>query len=469
MTPSDKNPDSSASARTAPVGRIPPHSAEAERGLLGSILLDPQNALAVAEQARLTRDSFFVNSHQLVFEAIVDLAATPGAPVDYLAVAERLRARGQLEAVGGTEELARLVDATPTAAHAQYYTDLVADAALRRGIIRASDEAISASFSDELDANDLLANVEQTFLSLRPESKKEKPWKDVIGSEMREIYRLVEEKKGITGLSTGFVDLDQKLQGLHPGEMIVLAARPSMGKTSLAMNIAENVAMGARNLPPTGVAVFSLEMTPAALARRMLCGRARVRGSDLVEGNVTNDQMIALGRAAEELAAAPIYVDNTPGMEAPALMSSARRAKLKYGIGLVVIDYLQLMNYNKFARDGRQRETAAISQMVKALATELDVPVIVLSQLSRNPEMRERNAVPRLSDLRDSGAIEQDADVVLLLRRPCKYPSDKNASDERLAIVDVAKQRNGATGEVQLDFDAAFTRFGNRAAPATEI
>jgi len=460
---------SAPSAAPKTSARVPPYSAEAERGILGSILLDPQNALAVAEQAHLTKDSFFINSHQLVYEAILDLSATPGAPVDYLAVAERLRSRGQLEAVGGTEELARLVDATPTAAHAQYYADLVADAALRRSIIRAADEAITSSHSDELDANDLLANVEQAFLSLRPDSKKDKPWNEVINGEMHEIYKLVEEKKGITGLSTGFVDLDQKLQGLHPGEMIVLAARPSMGKTSLAMNIAENVAMGARNLPPTGVAVFSLEMTPAALARRMLCGRAHVRGSDLIDGNVGNEQMIALGRAAEELAAAPIYVDNTPGMEAPALMSSARRAKLKYDIGLVVVDYLQLMNYNKFARDGRQRETAAISQLMKSIATELDVPVIVLSQLSRNPEMRERNAVPRLSDLRDSGAIEQDADVVMLLRRPCKYASDKDAADERLAIVDVAKQRNGATGEVQLDFDAAFTRFGNRAAHATDI
>jgi replicative DNA helicase len=448
-------------------GRIPPHSQEAERALLGSILQDPKNALPVAELRGIVPSSFFVTAHELIYQAIADLAASVDTPIDIITVADRLRQTGQLDAVGGEDELMRIVDSTPTAAHAEYYAERVADSHLRRRVISAAAEATKQAFDTDTDAEGVLSRVEQDFLSLRTRPRNEIPWAEAIDREMKEIARIVDEKKGVTGLSTGFVGLDLKLQGLHNGDMIVLAARPSMGKTSLAMNIAENVALGARNMPPVPVCIFSLEMNTASLVRRMLCGRARVPSHNLAFGAVGKEGMQNLDKARHELARAPIYVDDTSGIEAPAMLSAARRIKSKHGIGLFVIDYLQLMNYNRFAREGRQRETAAISQAVKGMAKELDVPVIVLSQLSRNPESRDRNAVPRLSDLRDSGAIEQDADVVLLLRRPCVY--DKSIDDKRLAIVDVAKHRNGQIGEVKMDFDNSLTRFSDRAEGEDDI
>lgn len=441
-------------------GRIPPHSQEAERGLLGSILQDPKNALAVAELAGIVPESFFITSHELIYQAIVDLAAAIDTPIEIITVADRLRQMGQLEAVGGEDELMRMVDSTPTAAHAEYYAERVADSHLRRRMIAAAAEATKQAFDTDTDADGVLSRVEQDFLSLRGRPRGEIPWSEAVDREMKEIARIVDEKKGVTGLSTGYTGLDIKLQGLHNGDMIVLAARPSMGKTSLAMNIAENVAMGARNLKPVPVCIFSLEMSTASLVRRMLCGRAGVPSQNLACGAVGKKGMRALDAVRHELSTAPIYVDDTSGIEAPALLSAARRIQSKHGIGLFIIDYLQLMNYNRFAREGRQRETAAISQALKGMAKELNVPVIVISQLSRNPESRDRKAVPRLSDLRDSGAIEQDADVVLLLRRPCIY--DKSDADARLAIVDVAKHRNGQIGEVRMDFDATLTRFSDR-------
>lgn len=454
---------------SAPAGRIPPHSAEAERGLIGSILLDAVNSLGIAETHGIHPGAFAIPSHEIIYQAILDLAKTPGTPIDLITVADRLRQVGQLDAVGGEDELTRIVDSTPTSAHAEYYAERMSDAFMRRRIIATAADATKEAFDADTDADTVLSRVEQNFLSLRDAPKNETPWPEVIQQEMKEIARLMDEKKGITGLSTGFADLDRKLQGLHAGDMIVLAARPSMGKTSLAMNIAENVATGARHLPPAPVCIFSLEMSTASLVRRMLCGRAGVPSHSLASGNISHDAMPKLSRASEELAAAPIYVDDTSGMEAPALLSAARRIQRKYGVQLFIIDYLQLMNYGRYAREGRQRETAAISQAVKGMAKELKVPVIVLSQLSRAPETRDKNAIPRLSDLRDSGAIEQDADIVLLLRRPCKYQADKESGDLRLAIVEVAKHRNGPTGDVRMDFDDSLTRFSNRVEPSSDV
>jgi len=278
----------------------------------------------------------------------------------------------------------------------------------------------------------------------------------------------------VSGLPTGLRNLDRKLRGLRNGEMIVLAARPSMGKTSLAMNIAECVALGrdmqdrafegdaAKGRP---VAIFSLEMAQEALALRMLCGMAGVPAFQIDSG-IGNSQKITqeLTRAASKLSKASIYVDDTGGLDVMELRARARRMKKKYNLELVIVDYLQLINYREMARQGRQLETAAISANLKAMAKELKVPVLVLSQLSRAPEQRgDKSAKPKLSDLRDSGAIEQDADVVLLLRRPSRNPGDPEADDRTLAIVDVAKHRNGPTGEVRLNFEDSLTRFGDRA------
>ena len=286
---------------------------------------------------------------------------------------------------------------------------------------------------------------------------------------------------GVSGISTGFLNLDHKLRGLRSGEMLVLAARPSMGKTSLAMNICECLALG-RDLngqPLKGgseahggkcpVAIFSLEMSQEALAMRMLCAHAGISGYQL-EGGYLNSQQVNRHflKAASELNQASLYVDDTGGLDVMELRARARRLKKQYGIGLIMVDYLQLLNCREYARQGRQLETSAISGHLKSMAKELNLPVLVLSQLSRAPEQRvgDRTGTPRLSDLRDSGAIEQDADVVLLLRRPCKYKGDKEYDDKTLAIVDVAKHRNGPTGEVRLNFDEHFTRFSDRAETA---
>jgi replicative DNA helicase len=291
------------------------------------------------------------------------------------------------------------------------------------------------------------------------------PWQDAVKQTMAHVDRLVHARDGLTGLSTGFHNIDQITQGLRAGEMIVLAARPSMGKTSLAMNIVENIALGRgrdRQVKPVGI--FSLEMSYEALALRMLCCHAGVSSFTLSQGYATaNADFNRLTQAASVLGKAPIFLDDTGGLDILELRARARRMKKKHDVAVIVIDYLQMLHAANSAREGRQAETAEISGNLKGMAKELRVPVLVLSQLNRAPEQRgDKSGKPKLSDLRDSGAIEQDADMVWMLRRPCRYPEDDEARDETLAVVDVAKNRNGPTGEVRLNFEEKFTRFSDR-------
>ena len=445
-----------------PGDRVPPHSEEAERAVLGCALQDAARILDLCIERQISPESFHVQRHQALYEAMLALHEAR-KPVDFVTVAERLRETNRLESVGGEDELARLIAGTPTTAHAEYYLQRVYENHLLRRIIDAARVVTEDCYKGETEAESLLSEAEAAFFGLSERKVGvERTWKQLIEQEAVEVERLITEKKGITGISTGFVDIDRKLLGMQPGDLIILAARPSMGKTSLALNVAENVALGARNQPPKPVAVFSLEMSAESLVRRMVCCHAGVPAQNLSTGNVGHEEHGLLVGAMDVLAKAPIYVDDTAGLEALDLRARARRLKRKYGVELIVVDYLQLMNFSKFAAEGRQRETAAISQALKGMAKELKVPVLVLSQLSRAPETREKTAVPKLSDLRDSGAIEQDADVVMLLRRPCKYPADKDSGDLRLAILDIAKHRNGPTGEVKLDFEDRFTRFSNR-------
>ena len=445
-----------------PDARIPPHSEEAERGVLGCALQDAARVLDLCIERQVSPASFHVRKHRDLYETMLALHEAR-KPVDLVTVVERLRENARLDGVGGVEELGRLISATPTTAHAEYYVQRVYENHLLRRIIDTAREVTESCYKGEAEAESLLSAAEQAFFGLSEQRvATERTWKQLIDQEAKEIERLLTEKKGITGVSTGFIDIDHMLLGMQPGDLIVLAARPSMGKTSLALNIAENVALGERSQPPKAVAVFSLEMSAESLVRRMVCGHARVPAQHLSTGNVGTEAHGMLMAAMDKLAKAPIYVDDTAGLEALDLRARARRLKRKFGVELIVVDYLQLMNFSKFAAEGRQRETAAISQALKGMAKELKVPVLVLSQLSRAPETREKTATPKLSDLRDSGAIEQDADVVMLLRRPCKYPADKEYGDTKLAIVDVAKHRNGPTGEVRLNFEDSFTRFENR-------
>jgi replicative DNA helicase len=458
--------------------RVPPSSVEAERSVLGSILLDAgsdSRVLDLCVENGITSESFVTTAHQFIFETVFEMSRA-GTLIDPVTLCERLRSLDRLEAVGGAATIQALIDGTPTSAHAEYYIGILRQKHLLRKVITAARDAERRCFDEAISADLILGEVEQKFLGISEKSTSSNlAWPQAIGNTMAHIEKLFMQGSGaVSGLPTGFANLDRKLKGLRGGEMIVLAARPSMGKTSLAMNIAECVALG-RDIygrPMKGdhfrnhaVAIFSLEMSTESLAMRMLCGFAKVPGFQIDQGMAGSKKFHAqLAEAASALAKAPIYVDDAGGLDVMDMRARARRLKKRYKIELIIIDYLQLCNCREFAKQGRQIETSQISGQIKAMAKELNLPVIVLSQLSRAPEQRgDKTNRPKLSDLRDSGAIEQDADVALLLRRPCKAPGDPEFEDKRLAIVDVAKHRNGPTGEVRLDFEDMLTRFGDRA------
>jgi len=459
----------------APLLRVPPHNAEAERGVLGSILLDASRVMDLCLAQGLTTEAFYVPQNRALFN-ILKLMHQDNTAIDMITVSERLRTSGLLENVGGAAFIEQLIDQTPTSAHAEYYIELVSQKHLLRCIIDCSRETETSCYDSGQSADLVLSTAEQAFLNIAERQRGFiGTWSEAVNDTVSHVFRLLDlGPGGISGLPTGLKNLDNITRGLRSGEMVVLAARPSMGKTSLAMNIAECLALGQQmngqpmeggHNRPHAVAVFSLEMSQEALALRMLCGLAEVSAFRIERGLVgTKTVGDLITRAASKLHKAPLYVDDTGGIDVMEMRARARRMKKKYNIELIVIDYLQIVNCREAARQGRQQETSAISSNIKAMAKELKVPVLVLSQLSRNPEQRgDKSAKPKLSDLRDSGAIEQDADVVLLLRRPCKYPGSDGADDKRLAIVDIAKHRNGPTGEVNLNFEDSLTRFYDRA------
>jgi len=455
--------------------RAPPNSLEAERGVLGSILLDvvqnDNRVLDLCLENGITSEAFLSGQHRLIFETLSEMARA-GVAIDPLLLCNRLREINRLEAIGGAATIQALIDGTPTSAHSEYYIGILRQKFLLRKIIAAAQDAEKRCYDEAVNADIILGEVEQHFLGISEKNNASLlSWPQAIHSTMAQIEKLFNLGKGaLAGLPTGFANLDRKLQGLRNGEMIVLAARPSMGKTSLAMNIAECVALG-RDIykcpmkgdrhRPHAVAVFSLEMSTDSLVKRMLCGLAGVPSHQIDQGiGNRKEQHGKLTQAASELSKAPIYVDDAGGLDVMDMRARARRLKKRYNIELVVIDYLQLCHSREAAKQGPYIEISQISSQIKAMAKELNVPVIVLSQLSRAPE--QRGGKPKLSDLRDSGAIEQDADVVLLLRRPCKIEGAEGSEDERLAIVDVAKHRNGPTGEVRLNFSEQVTRFEDR-------
>lgn len=443
--------------------RLPPYSEEAERGVLGAVLLDANRVLDLCIERQLSTVSFYVQSHRVLFEVVFAMH-NEGRSIDLLTTNDRLRDLGRLDEAGGTNYLERIIDSTPTAAHAEYYIEIVRQKHLLRCIIEQARKASDVCYEGEQNADSILDQTEQAFFDIAGFQRAAVvPWPDAIKTAMKNIDTALQKGREITGVPTGFIDLDRLTKGFQPGDMVIIAARPSMGKTSLAMNIAENVALGDNldkiKLP---VAVFSLEMSHDQLVKRMLCSCAEVALHQTSGGFLSAENHQKLVHAADRLTHASIYVDDSAGLSAIELRARARRLKRKYDIGLIVIDYLQMMNYPQYAKEGRQRETAAISGAMKAMAKELNIPVIVLSQLSRAPETRDRLAIPKLSDLRDSGSIEQDADVVCLLRRPCKYPDDEEFHDRTLAVLDIAKQRNGPTGEVRLIFEDEITKFKNR-------
>lgn len=475
--------------------KTPPHSAEAERAVLGSILIDnagrgEDRIMDLCLSGGIVPESFWEPRNRTVFESMRRINRA-GKPLDALMLIEELRTAGQLDEIGGVAYIESLIDQTPTTAHAEHYIGIVKAKHLRRKMIECATKVVANCYDEAQhpDPQGVLGEAEKAFLGIDMQSSGTMAWSAAVADGFRRLNEMFSSKGNrLEGLSTGLVHLDEKLQGLKNGEMIVIAARPSVGKTSLAMNIAESVAVGemqgldtdtvAKPTPDGGkrhpVMIFSLEMPVEALVRRMVAGRAHINTWRLNRNLCTKTEKQALmnnlAYAVDSLKDAPIYVDDSAGLDVMDLRARARRAKKQYGIELIVIDYLQLCTCREGARQGsRQIEVSMISQQIKAMAKELRIPVIVLSQLSRANEQRgDKFEKPKLSDLRDSGAIEQDADVVFLLRRPSRTASDPESQDQKLAIVDVAKNRNGEIGEVRVDFVREFVRFFDRPLPASE-
>lgn len=441
--------------------RVLPNSLDAEMAVLGAMLLSPDEA-GTQVRERLEDGHFYSAVHQVIFREVAGMQDSLQA-VDMITLSQRLRDKGLLEEIGGDAYLADLMRHVPTTANVKHYIDIVWEKHLLRKLISAAHDIMTRAFDQQDDVPTWIDEVEQQIFNVNAEksSTKARSSKDIVKDAMASIEAMFENRGTIPGLSTGFRDLDVLTAGLHPGNMFVIAARPSMGKTALAMNIAENVAID-QQIP---VGVFSLEMSSDELIKRMLSSRGHVNLRALHDGFPQKRDHSALTTAASELMKAPLYIDDTAGLTISQVRARARRMHMQYGIKLVVIDYLQLLRApSRRADQSRQVEVADISSGVKAMAKELNIPVIVLSQLNRQPDARD-DGRPRLSNLRESGAIEQDADVVGLLVRPEVYEDDPEGREKLKgkATLMIAKQRNGRTGEVELSFLNEFTRFENAA------
>ncbi len=452
-----------ARAEGSKVDRLPPHSLEAEQGVLGCVLLAPAECLGECiEKFKSGAEVFYDLRHRTIYEALVEMFDHK-EPIDAITLQQRLKDRQQLEPVGGLAYLSALPDTVPTAANLGYYLEIVREKFILRKMIQACTDVVGRVYDHEGEVDALLDEVERDILRIS-EARVEATTntiKDLVRKAITTIEDYHQRQGVLTGIGTGFADLDKMTSGLHEGEMIVIAARPSMGKTSLAMNIADWVAVDQR-LP---VGVFSLEMTAEALVLRMLCSRSRVNLRNITSGFLANQDFPKLTGAAGKLANAPLFIDDSAGLSILQLRAKARRMAQQYGIKLFVVDYLQLLHSTARRAENRQQEIADISNGIKALAKELKVPVIVLSQLNRELE-KDKNRKPRLSDLRESGAIEQDADLVALLYKPTGGDDDDGGGPEQDAEpvnLLIAKQRNGPTGDVNLTFLKSYTRFESAA------
>jgi replicative DNA helicase len=451
--------------------RLPPHSMECEQGVLGCCLLEPNQCIGecIEKLKDDGHEAFYDLRHQTIYEALATMF-NAREPVDIITLQQRLKDRQLLEQVGGIAYLAQLQDAVPSAANLSYYLDYVQDKFLLRRMIATCTDVVGRVYDYEGEVDALLDEVEKEILRIN-ESRAQTAIvgvKELVNKAVTTIENYFSRKGVLNGLGTGFPDLDRMTDGLHGGEMIVIAARPSMGKTSLAMNIAESIVLE-QGLP---VGVFSLEMSSESLVMRMLCSIARVNLRSIREGFMSEADFPKLTSAAGRLARAPLFIDDSAGLSILQLRARARRMHQQHGVKLFVIDYLQLLHSTaRRSQENRQQEISDISSGIKALAKELKVPVIVLSQLNRELE-KDKSRKPRLSDLRESGAIEQDADVVGLLYKPSAGEDEDGAPVEEADGVPVnlliAKQRNGPTGDVNLTFLKSYTRFESAAKVSDE-
>jgi len=438
-------------------GRQPPYSAEAEQAVLGAMLLDQQAALDAVE---LVDDTlFYREGHRRLFRAMRAIVER-GAVVDPITLRDELERRGELEGAGGVEYLSYLLDFTPTAANLEYHARIVREKGLLRRLIEVSTGVVQEAFEAKRLPEEILDSAEQRIFEIAEYRQKAGfvRLKELLWPTMERIESLHGGGQSITGVPSGFADLDDKTAGFQPSDLVIVAARPSMGKTAFCLNVASNAAI-TKGIP---TAIFSLEMSKEALVQRLLTAEARVDAHRLRQGMLKDSDYALMARAAGLLSGAPIWIDDSAAITPLELRAKARRIKAEFDVGLVIVDYLQLMRSPEQA-ENRTQEISAISRALKALAKELAVPVVALSQLSRAPEQRGgEHRRPQLSDLRESGAIEQDADVVLFIYRPEMYATDAERDElEGQAEIIIGKQRNGPTGTVKLFFQKAYTRFDN--------
>jgi len=436
------------------VQHVPPHSKEAEQSLLGGLLQD-QNAVPGVLEI-LKGDDFFIPSHRKIFRAIAELFEE-NQPIDLVTVAERLRTKGELEAVGGAIYLAQLTERVVSAEHATAYAKLIADKALLRRLIEISGKIVGWCYENPENVDEVLDRAEASIFSLSEARIQSSyfPIESIVKENLLRIEALKNRQEIVTGVPSHFTDLDRLTAGFQKGDLIIIAGRPGMGKTAFALNIARNVAVESE-IP---VAFFSLEMSKEQIGMRLMCMEARVDSQKLRTGFISQEECARLMATGQVFMRAPIFVDDQPAITPLELRAKARRIMSERGLGLLIVDYLQLMRITERV-ERREQEISEISRSLKALAKELNIPVIALSQLNRKVEER-HDKRPQLSDLRESGAIEQDADVIIFLYRDEVYNKDTN--DKGIVEVLVRKQRNGPTGDLKLSFIGPYTRFENLA------
>ena len=435
------------------LGKIPPHDIEAEQAVIGSMLTDSEAVMSAVEKLRA--DSFYREDNKLIFEAIVNLY-NRSEPVDLVTVKDELSSMGNFEKIGGYEYLAILPDKVPTTANVQKYIDIVEEKATLRKLIRTANEIIELGYNPTEDVEDIMAGAEKKIFDIiqNKNQKSYTPIKDVLIESFTKLEELYNQKSKITGVPTGFVDLDDKTAGLHGSDLILIAARPAMGKTAFALNIAANAAIRSN----TPVAIFNLEMSKDQLVNRILCIEAMVDSNKIMTGKLEEDDWSKLASVVGPISDSGIYIDDTPGISIMEIRTKCRKLKMEKNIGLIVIDYIQLIQGSNKRQASREQEISEISRSLKILAKEINVPVIALSQLSRAVEQRPDHR-PMLSDLRESGAIEQDADIVMFLYRDDYYNKESEKKD--IAEVIIAKQRGGQTGTVELLWMGNYTKFVN--------
>lgn len=434
------------------LGRIPPHNIEAEQSVLGSMLLDKEAVSTVSEVIK--SEDFYREDHREIFEAVMELF-DKARPIDLITIAEQLKLRGSLENVGGLEYLTNIATSVPTTANARHYARIVEEKSILRKLIRASGEIVNMGYEASEELTYIMDRAEKGIFDILQKRSTQgfSPIRDILVETFNRLEELYNSKGYVTGIPTGFADYDFKTSGLHNSDFVLVAARPGMGKTAFLLNIAQHAAIHSR----VPVAIFNLEMSKEQVVNRMLCGEAMVDNQKMRTGKLDDEDWQKVARALGPLSEAPIYIDDTPGITVSEIRSKCRRLKLEKNLGLIVIDYLQLMQGK--SKDGnRQQEVSEMSRGLKILAKELHVPVICGSQLSRAVESRTDHR-PMLSDLRESGAIEQDADQVMFLYRDDYYNPD--TEKKNIAEVILAKHRNGSTGTIELVWLGQYTKFAN--------